>query len=55
MDEERATLRRTLGEERFATRRFADAEEVFIEVATAPDFVDFLTLPAYQRVLSFAG
>jgi malate synthase len=55
IDEEMATLRQTLGGERFAAGRFADAVEVFIGVATAPDFVDFLTLPAYQRVLSFAG
>jgi malate synthase len=29
---------------------FADARSLFMEVAVADDFVDFLTLPAYERM-----
>jgi malate synthase len=29
---------------------YADARALFIEVAVADDFVDFLTLPAYERM-----
>jgi malate synthase len=31
-------------------RDFADARALFMEVAVADDFVDFLTLPAYERM-----
>jgi malate synthase len=50
LDEELASLRRTLGEDRFAQGRFDDATELFLDVATAPTFVDFLTEPAYRRL-----
>jgi malate synthase len=32
------------------TRDFADARALFMEVAVADDFADFLTLPAYERM-----
>jgi len=50
LDEEMAALKETLGAARYDGGHFADAIEVFMDVATAPDFIDFLTLPAYQRV-----
>ncbi|MBK8908654.1 MAG: malate synthase A [Rhodospirillales bacterium] len=50
VDEEMAALRDTLGPSRFDGGQFDAATEVFLEVATAPEFIDFLTLPAYQRV-----
>jgi len=34
----------------FAAGRFADAAELFEEVALSPDFPEFLTLPAYDRL-----
>ena len=50
MDEELERLREALGPEAFAAGRFEDAREVFEEVALAPDFVEFLTLRAYERL-----
>ncbi|NUP74261.1 MAG: malate synthase A, partial [Sinomonas sp.] len=37
--------------ERFDGDRFRDAHEIFEEVALAPEFPTFLTLPAYARYL----
>jgi len=35
-----------------AGNRFAEARAIFEQVALADDFVDFLTLPAYDAVVS---
>jgi malate synthase len=48
LDEELAKLRQELGEQAFAARRFKEAREVFEQVALADEFVEFLTLPAYE-------
>ncbi len=48
--EEMAALRETLGEARLAAGRFAEAEELFMEVATFGEFEEFLTIPAYERL-----
>ncbi len=53
LGEEMAKLRHDLGEERFDGGHFADAIEVFLEVALPPEYVEFLTLPAYGRVTTF--
>ena len=45
-----AGVREQLGQEVFDAGRWADAREVFEEVALAEQFVDFLTLPAYGRL-----
>ena len=42
------SLREQLGEASFAELRFEEARTVFERVALAPDFVEFLTLPAYE-------
>jgi malate synthase len=55
LDEEMASLRRTLGEDRFARGHFDEATELFLDVATAPAFVDFLTEPAYRRLCAAEG
>jgi malate synthase len=55
IDDEMARLKETLGGERFGSGRFEEAVEVFLEVATAPQFVEFLTLPAYGRIVTLAG
>ena len=47
-DEELAKLRERYGEEVWKQARFDDARKVFEEVALAPDFIPFLTIPAYQ-------
>ncbi len=48
-DEELAKLAETYGE-RFAQMRFADARQLFEEVALSDRFVEFLTLPGYDRL-----
>jgi malate synthase len=50
--EELAGLRRELGEARFAGGRFDEATELFVALATSPEFAEFLTLPAYERLVS---
>ena len=46
--EELDKLRRTFGEEVFAKSRAEEAKALFERVALADDFVEFLTLPAYE-------
>jgi malate synthase len=48
IETEMAALRSELGEGPFAEHRFEDARTLFEEVALPPDFVEFLTLPAYD-------
>jgi malate synthase len=48
--QELAKLRQELGEEAFGARRFTDAREVFEQVALADEFVELLTLPAYEQL-----
>ncbi|MGA9159956.1 MAG: malate synthase A, partial [Actinomycetota bacterium] len=48
IDAEMATLRGQLGEAAFEEYRFEEARALFERVALAPDFVEFLTLPAYE-------
>jgi malate synthase len=48
VEEEMARIRREVGEEAFARGRFADARELFVGLATAPRFEEFLTVPAYE-------
>jgi malate synthase len=47
-DEELAKLRAALGEQVFDAGRFKEAREIFEQVALADEFVEFLTLPAYE-------
>jgi malate synthase len=54
VDDEMEQLKKTLGAARFNAARFSDATKVFMQVARPPDFVDFLTLPAYDRVVTGA-
>ncbi|WP_091370173.1 malate synthase A [Actinokineospora alba] len=49
-DEELETLREALGAEQFEAGRFGDARALFERVALSDDFVDFLTLPAYDLI-----
>jgi malate synthase len=50
VEEEMAALEKALGKKRFDGGHFKEATELFLSVSTPPEFVDFLTLPAYQRV-----
>ncbi|HLH71194.1 MAG TPA: malate synthase A [Candidatus Dormibacteraeota bacterium] len=49
-DEELEKIRDLHGQELFAQGRFQEAREVFHQVATSEEFIDFLTLPAYQLI-----
>ncbi len=50
LDEEVAGIRRAEGAEAFAASRYADARSIFEQVTLSPDYVDFLTVPAYELV-----
>ena len=50
IDDEFASRRDELGADAFAASNFAAAREVFEEVSLGEHFVDFLTLPAYERL-----
>ena len=50
MREELASIERTLGAEEYGNRSFAQASEIFDAITTSDDFVDFLTLPAYESL-----
>lgn len=49
-DEELAKIRGAVGDDIFERGRYAEARELFDQVALADDFIEFLTLPAYQRL-----
>jgi malate synthase len=49
-DDELAKLRQTYGDELYGSGRFEEARRVFEQVALADDFVEFLTLPAYDLI-----
>jgi malate synthase len=48
IDDVVADIRGEVGDEAFSAGKWADARNVFEQVALADDFVDFLTLPAYD-------
>jgi malate synthase len=49
-DDELSKLRKRLGEELWSKGRFADAREVFDEVALSKSFPSFLTLVALKHI-----
>ncbi len=55
LGEEMARIRDAVGEEAFASGRFCEADELFADLVTAPEFEEFLTLRAYPRVTSPYG
>ncbi len=50
IEQEIATIRERVGEESFAGGRWDEARATFTEMALADEYVDFLTLPAYERM-----
>ncbi len=48
--EELAKIREAVGPDFFDSGRYDEAAELFEQVALADDFVEFLTLPAYERL-----
>lgn len=49
-DEEMTRVKGEIGEAAFAGGRFPEATSLFKELSLAPEFADFLTLPAYQMI-----
>jgi len=49
-DDVLASIHDEIGEQAYAAARFGDARALFETVALADDFVDFLTLPAYELI-----
>ncbi|MGD9648636.1 MAG: hypothetical protein AB7U73_23195 [Pirellulales bacterium] len=45
-----ASLREELGDAAYEQSKFDEAGELFLEVSTATEFVEFLTLPAYEQL-----
>ncbi len=54
-EEELAKVRDLVGEDRFDTGHYEEAAALFLDMVTADEFEDFLTLPAYERVVTLAG
>lgn len=49
--DEMATLKTALGKKRFDGGRFGEAIDIFRDTATNPVFREFLTIPAYERII----
>jgi malate synthase len=50
IEEEMETITNALGEPAFAQGHFTEAREIFDRLATSQEYVEFLTLPAYDRL-----
>jgi malate synthase len=50
IDEELAAIRSSRGEDAFARGGWDEARSLFTETAISDEYVDFLTLPAYERM-----
>jgi malate synthase len=50
--EEFDRVRDEVGSPRFKAGRFEEARALFVQVATSPELVDFLTLPAYEILVN---
>ena len=54
LEEELARIRGSVGEERYRAGRYAAAAALLRELVLADEFTEFLTLPAYQQVITRA-
>ena len=52
LEEEIAGIREELGDEVYGQSRFEDAASLFAEMSTSEEFAEFLTLPAYDLVVT---
>jgi len=50
LNEELAAQRESLGAAGYADSKFDEAGRLFLQISTAPEFVEFLTLPAYELI-----
>jgi malate synthase len=52
LDEELEKLKKLAGEEAYAKGRYRDAAKIFVDLIEAPRFPEFLTIPAYEQLIS---
>ena len=52
MAEEMANIEELVGEPRFVEGHYEDASAMFLDMVTADEFEEFLTLPAYEKLLA---
>src|SRR5438132_7641249 len=50
LDEELEKIKEQLGEKRFAAARYGEARDLFDKITTDEAFVEFLTLPGYEKL-----
>ncbi len=55
LEEELARIRGSVGEERYRAGRYGAAAALLRELVLADEFTEFLTLPAYERVITRAA
>ena len=52
LDEELEKLKKLAGEEAYAKGRYRDAAKIFVDLIEAQRFPEFLTIPAYEQLIS---
>ena len=50
LKEELEKISQSVGQEGFANHRFEEARQLFEQVALNEEFIEFLTIPAYERI-----
>jgi malate synthase len=50
IDEELAKARQSVGDAQFRTSRYNEAAGILRDLIQSPRFVEFLTLPAYEKL-----
>lgn len=50
IEQEDALIKQTVGEQRYTTGHYAEARELFTSLTLQSDFVEFLTLPGYEKL-----
>lgn len=50
IEQEDASIKQTVGEERYNTGHYAEARELFTSLTLQSDFAEFLTLPGYEKL-----
>ena len=50
--EENDKVKASVGDDAYANGRYEDAAQLMIDLVEQPQFIEFLTLPAYDRILA---
>ncbi len=50
IEQEDASIKQTVGEQRYTTGHYAEARELFTSLTLQSDFAEFLTLPGYEKL-----